>query len=172
MPTMDKACATGHLLVRYGVMGEVARFAADGELPSAGTPVVVETARGPQIGTVIAESKPAGEETVSRLVLRTATEEDLAEAARLREVCEMAFAAWQERIRDWDVDVQLIDMEQTLEGGKQILYVLNDRGPETTKLALRAAAGGFGVIEVQPVGLEGVIEASGGGGGCGNCGHR
>jgi hypothetical protein len=61
-----------------------------------------------------------------------------------------------------------------LEDDKLVLYVLNDRGPDCTKLALQAAAAGLGVIEVQPVGAEGLMTLETGNGcgsgGCGNCG--
>ena len=172
MSTVTNAPAIAFILARYGAMGEVGRFASEIESLVMGTCVVVETSRGPQIARVIAESQPSGEdETATRPVLRIASETDLREAARLREVCETSFSEWERRIDEWDVDLQLIDIERTLAGEKEILYVLNDRGPETTKLALRAAAAGLGVIEVQPVGMEGVIEIKQSGG-CGSCGNK
>ena len=172
MSTLTNAPAIVFILARYGAMGEVGRFAFEIENLELGACVVVETSRGPQIATVIAESPSSGEdESATRPVLRIASETDLQEAARLRDICETSFSEWERRIDEWDVDLQLIDIEQTLEGEKQILYVLNDRGPETTKLALRAAAAGLGVIEVQPVGMEGVIETKQSGG-CGSCGNK
>ena len=79
-----------------------------------------------------------------------------------------AFGVWEDRIRDWKIDVQLIELEWTLDRERLILYVLNERGPECTKLAIQAAAAGFGIIDVQPVGADGVAPLSGGG--CGSCG--
>ena len=46
--------------------------------------------------------------------------------------------------------MELIDLEWTLDKSKLILYVLNDRGPEATRLGLQAAAAGLGTVEVQP----------------------
>lgn len=159
------------LLVRFGAMGEIGRFRSAESLAS-GTHVVVETARGPQLGTVIAKARNGdSDESSSPRVLRVAGEEDQQAADRLRLASQQAFPEWEARIREWSVDLQLIDLEQTLDGNKQILYVLNERGPESTKLALRAAAAGFGVIEVQPVGSDGVI-ANVGGGGCGSCRNK
>ncbi len=75
------------------------------------------------------------------------------------------------RIDEWKLSLELIDLEWTLDKSKLILYVLNDRGPESTKLALQAAAAGWGTIEVQPVGPDGPISVSQGGGcGSGHCG--
>ena len=147
-------------------MGEVARFGASPDV-SVGAWVVVRSARGEEIGVVLGAAKDGRIEDEAPTVLRIATSEDREAVSRRRAQCEAAFPAWQQRIRDWQVEVELIDLEQTLDG-KLVLYVLNDRGPETTKLALKAAAGGFGVIEVQPVGPEGLIAVSHGSG-CGSC---
>ena len=166
------------LLVRYGVMAEVGRFGAAQLLP-VGESVVVQTARGLELGTVVspaAPRSPAPDTSAENAdigdrptVLRNATADDHATAAENATACAAEFAAWQERIVQWNVDVELIDIERTLDAAKLVLYVLNDRGPETTKLAIRAAAAGFGVIEVQPIGPEGLVYATGGGCGSGGC---
>jgi len=75
----------------------------------------------------------------------------------------------------WGLSLELIDLEWTLDRQKLILYVICDRGPDTTKLALQAAASGFGVVEVQPVSSTGLVtipqsSCGSGGGGCG-CDH-
>ena len=63
------------------------------------------------------------------------------------------------------------DMEWTLDRQKLVLYVLGGRGPETTKLALQAAAAGLAVVEVQPVDANGPVPVpAAGGGGCGSGG--
>jgi hypothetical protein len=88
-----------------------------------------------------------------------------------RSDCEAQYSRWQTRIREWNLRLELIDLEWTLDHSKLILYVLNDRGPECTRLALQAAAAGFGVVEVQSVGPDGLVPAeSGHGCGSGGCG--
>ena len=62
------------------------------------------------------------------------------------------------------------DLEWTLDRQKLVLYVLGGRGPDTTRLALQAAAAGLSVIEVQPVSAEGVVPLPAAGGGCGSGG--
>jgi hypothetical protein len=63
-----------------------------------------------------------------------------------------------------------------LDRSKLVLYVLNDRGSDCTKLAIYAAAEGLAPVEVQPVNANGLVQlepAGGGcgtGGGCGSCG--
>ncbi|WP_010586658.1 PSP1 C-terminal domain-containing protein [Schlesneria paludicola] len=167
-------------LVRYGTVPEVARFINDSiELPTRGACVVVQTDRGLQIGTVLERLKPQVDpakdsETEFRLV-RVATDDDLTTARESTRDCEESFALWCARITQWNLNLELIDLERTLDTQKLILYVLCDRGPDSTKLALQAAAGGFGVVEVQPVASTGLVtlpqsSCGSGGGGCG-CSH-
>src|SRR5690606_1580489 len=144
-----------------------------------GTPVVVETHRGLQVGTFLERVTPvhpadrngSPPPVVSNPILRTAIEEDLTSAARLQQEASAAFEEWSARIAAWDLELELIDLEWTLDRGKLILYVLSERGPDCTKLALQAAAAGLGVVEVQPVSAEGLVsQPASTGGGCGNCG--
>jgi cell fate regulator YaaT (PSP1 superfamily) len=167
-------------LVRYGTVPEVARFANLGsDSPVRGMTVVVQTHRGLQLGTVLERlkpnSEPATESETDFQLIRIASGEDLQTAkVRLRE-CEEVFPEWCARIDQWHLNLELVDLEWTLDRQKLILYVLCDRGPDVTKLALQAAAGGFGVIEVQPVSALGQVtipqsSCGSGGGGCG-CSH-
>ena len=172
--------STDIFLVRYGAVPEVARFANDSpELPARGVSVVVETDRGLQIGTVLERLKPgfdpAKESETQFKLVRSATDRDLETARDRTRECEDAFPEWCARISQWKLNLELVDLEWTLDRHKLILYVLCDRGPDTTKLALQAAAGGFGVIEVQPVSSTGLVtipqsSCGSGGGGCG-CDH-
>ncbi len=163
-------------LVRYGVVPEVARCQVETGIvrPQRGTRVVVETHRGHQLGEVLGDLRAEVEEPPAFTVIRTADAADLAKALELSEAAVVEFPEWTRRIAEWSLDLQLIDLERTLDGSKLVLYVLNERGPECTRLAIQAAASGFGIIEVQPVGPEGLVsqpESSGGGcgtgGGCG-----
>jgi cell fate regulator YaaT (PSP1 superfamily) len=166
------------VLVRYGTISEVARFAIPTEFArKRGDRVVVRTHRGVELGTLLQDAAGADTRDSSDLdssgqsVLRTATVEDEHAAAVLRSNCEDEFSAWRARIEEWNLQLELIDLEWTLDKTKLILYVLNDRGPESTKLALQAAAAGYGIVEVQPVGSDGpIVQSSGGGCGSGHCG--
>lgn len=167
-------------LVRYGLIPEVARcrLPSDAELPR-GADVVVETQRGLQLGAVVqilrqsparqAAPVDASDET-AYVVVRQATPADQARHRELRDDAQVQFLAWVDRIRHWNVDVQLVDLEWTLDRSKLILYVLNERGPECTRLAIQAAAAGLGPVEVQPVSAEGLMTQPAAGGGCGSCG--
>ena len=171
---------SNQVLVRYGAIGEVARFSVEtaGAIERSER-VVVRTSRGLEVGTLLEpidgapDIEPEDDELAVLRVAGLAEEQSLREQELKREA---EFEAWQTRIADWKVELQLIDLEWTLDGEKLILYVLNDRGPACTTLALQAAAAGLGVIEVQPVDHEGPVrlETGGGcgsgGGGCGSGG--
>jgi cell fate regulator YaaT (PSP1 superfamily) len=168
------------LLVRYGGVPEVARFAHGAAFRvTRGASVVVSTTRGQELGTVLEALTPSREprrdeeedSVPSGHVLRVATAADRERQQTQRAEAECEFPEWERRIADWNLDLQLIDLEWTLDRAKLILYVLNDRGPECTKLALQAAAAGLGVIEVQPVAAEGLVPRESGGG-CGSCGSH
>lgn len=169
-------------LVRYGAVPEVARFRINGAGAFArGDHVVVETHRGVELGvhlqttvrTSNAESNGDADSDGAepeQSVLRRANADDLAASGNLRSRAETEFAEWQDRIEQWKLELELIDLEWTLDGSKLVLYVLNERGPDCTKLALQAAAAGLGVIEVQPVDADGLMQLETGGGGCGSGG--
>ncbi len=159
-------------LVRYGVVPEVARCRLEEGLsrPQRGDRVVVETHRGEQLGEILGDVRSEAEHPAAFTILRSANREDLAAASRAAEKAATEFPEWTSRISDWKIDLQVIDLERTLDGSKLVLYVLNDRGPECTRLAIQAAASGFGIIEVQPVDAEGLVSQPTSGGGCGSGG--
>ncbi len=176
-------------LVRYGVIPEVARFLAiDVEGLERDLRVVIESPRGLEIGTVLqkvpAPSNPvhgsdsAAEQESDLKIVRPATPADEAADREMREECLQGYSEWWSRIRDWQLDLELVDIEWTLDRQKLILYVLTGRGPETTKLALFAATAGYASVEVQPVSKDGLVPlpppsgggCGSGGGGCGEGG--
>lgn len=155
------------ILVSYSTISEVDRFLCEFEpVPQRDDRVVVETARGPQIGTVLSPVRDS-ESPPQLSVIRAATSDDLEQHQQHHSECESEYFEWTKRIEEWDLDLELIDMEWTIDHTKVILYVLSDRGPDCTKLALQAAAAGLGVIEVQPVNAEGLAPIASQGGGCG-----
>lgn len=162
-------------LVRYGVIPEVARFWTDDiDGLDRDVRVVIESPRGLEIGTLLqklpAKTVDSPAETPSELkVVRIATAEDEATDQELRADCQVGYSEWWSRIRDWQLELELVDLEWTLDRSKLVLYVLTGRGPDTTKLALFAATAGYTSIEVQPVSKDGLVpmpQAESGGCGC------
>jgi len=174
VPDVEVAPPDFLVLARYGRVPQVARFAGFGDPVSRETRVVVTTERGQELAVVLQvlavslRAADGSEVNLTGDVLRIATNDDLATVAAFEEQTESSFGEWLIRSSGWKLQLELIDIERTLDN-RLILYVLNDRGAETTRLALLAAAAGFGVVHVQPVSADGVVQASGGGG-CGSCG--
>ncbi len=174
---MSTAIIRETVLVRYGAIPEVARFRMSPleSLPR-DSQVVVRTHRGLEMGTLLQdvddrfERLPA-DEVADQQILRAATSEDLKQHADSHAECEAQFGAWCERISQWNLQLELVDLEWLLDPKKLVLYVLNERGPDCTKLALQAAAAGLGIVEVQPVDANGFIQLETQGGcGTGGCG--
>jgi cell fate regulator YaaT (PSP1 superfamily) len=159
-------------LVRYGRVPEVARFDPPENTDIAhGDIVVVETHRGLMLGEFLEEIPDSDPETERSKIVRKANDADRQANASNQTKVEQSFGDWCDRIEKWNLDLQLVDLEWTLDGEKLIFYVLNERGPDCTKLALQAAAGGFGIIEVQPIDANGLVELPpSSGGGCGSGG--
>ncbi len=168
------------VLARYGTSPQVARFGVSESLHSViadklhhRAELVVQTDRGPEIASllemvrdgIITDDKP-----VTGDVLRLATSDDRQRHQQNRRKADLEFFDWQTRLTEWQLQLQLIDLEWTLDEEQLILYVLNGQDAETTRLALLAAAAGLGIVHVQPVAAEGVVQTSGGGGGCGSGG--
>lgn len=170
------------LLVRYGVISEVAKFSHALPIPpERSTPVVVRTRRGVELGTVLDEvshsprtpPSPAAQHESSDqevTLLRIATTEDLRRGAQLTEQARVEFFEWQSHIRRWGLSLELIDLERTLEGNKLILHVLTGRNAEPTKLNIHAAVDNLGPIEIQAVSADGLVVPAAKTGGCGTGG--
>lgn len=173
VPELETRPADYIAMARYGRVPQVARFAGFGPAVDRGAQIVVSTDRGEEIALVLQTTENRKTETPEGMtgeVIRVATEADLAAVARNEQMSEAAFPGWIERCLKWKLQLELIDLEMTLDS-RLILYVLNDRGAETTRMALLAAAAGLGIVHVQPVSAEGIVQASGGGG-CGSCSNH
>ena len=166
-------------LVRYGVIPEVARFwANDLDGLERDLRVVIHSPRGLEIGTLLqkipVKSASDTDETPAEMeIVRPASTSDETTDREMREECQVGYGEWWSRIRDWQLELELVDLEWTLDRQKLILYVLTGRGPETTKLALFAATAGYASVEVQPVSKDGLVPMpapQGGGCGCGDGG--
>lgn len=180
LPTPDSPGTSAQIvLVRAGRMPEVERaVVSEGLTVQRGDVVILETPRGPLTGRVLEDVSKTWrlvphEALPAITVQRPPTEDDEVTIRELESLSAQEFMPWIMRIRSWDLDLELVDLEKTLDGEKWILYVLAGRGPDCTKLALQAAAAGLGIIEVQPIQAAGTRPkevAKGCGSGSGGCG--
>src|SRR5262245_1722549 len=125
------------ILVRYGAIPEVARFEHElADAPRREERVVVNSHRGLELGTTLENLRQTatppvsgrdaqvGEQAPDFRVLRRATDADEARHAELRREADQSFSQWQQRIREWNLDLELLDIEWTLDRQKLVLYVL------------------------------------------------
>ena len=164
---------TGNDFTGNDFTGRVSRENKETSFPERGDQIVVNTERGQELATVLEAMLSTSSDAVTGEITRLASTEDIDRATRLQQQANNQFDEWSERIANWKLQLELVDLEWTLDE-KLILYVLNDRNAETTRLALLTAANGLGIVHVQPVAAEGIlaIEQSGGcgSGGCGSGG--
>jgi len=167
------------VLARYGRVPQVARFLCSDWKPERGDSIVVTTERGEELASTLLTQpqmprpgQDSGEDDdLTGEVVRKATDEDLISIAELQSLADDVYLKWQQLASEKKLQLEIIDAEYTL-SRRLVLYVLNGRGAETTRLALLAAASGYGVINVQPVSAEGIVIETEKSGGCssGSCG--
>jgi hypothetical protein len=131
----------GQHFVRVGVLGSVGRFAAEGRQRYArGTRVVCRTARGLEIGQVLAAADATHEEACDGALLRRVTTQDDLLIARLEKNREAAFRACWDRLLELDAPPVLLDVEHLFDGQSLYFYFLGDGGPELDALTAELAA--------------------------------
>lgn len=171
--------ASRQLLVRYGAVPEVVRCAvppAESTVPARGDELLVETPRGLFPATVLEQLAPRhardaeGEDALSFTMVRRLTPADRVILAEQSRLARDEFRRWSDRIRDWKLELELLDSEWSFDRSRLVLYVLGGRGAETTRLALNAVGIGIEYLEVQPVDGNGPVPVQAASGSCGSGG--
>jgi len=123
-------------LVRVGAMGSVGRFAAvDANLYPRAARVVVRTARGLEIGEVLAPPDNLEEPVDSDgAILRVMSIEDRLLEARLSKNCHAAYEACQQRLDERGLSALLMDVEHLFDGRTLVFYFLGDVAPEVEQI--------------------------------------
>jgi len=171
-------------LIRYGVMGHVARFRASpecGDSLERGQAVVIQTDRGIELGEVLVllEDPASAPPVDQQSVLRPAGLEDLAGSRHAESIRADRFALCQRVLRAGDWPWELIDVEPMLDDRATVLHYLGPHHLDAATLRARfRMTCGFDVV-LEPVGIDadaedGVWDDEAHGGhehaGCGSCG--
>ncbi len=122
--------------VRVGILGHVGRYVSSGGLRlSRGVRVVCRTARGLEVGEVLA-TRPleSAAQSVDGQLLRPLAAEDLLLLERLERHREEAYAACTERLRQLELDATLVDVEHLFDGSSLCFYFLGPVPPEVEGL--------------------------------------
>lgn len=156
--------------VRFRTAGKVYFFAPGKFNVRAGDKVIVETARGVEIGSVVTGIKDVEDEKILqplKPVIRIATQEDRRKETKNREKEKEAFVICLEKIRKHKLEMKLIDAEYTFDNNKVLFYFTADGRIDFREL-VKDLAGVFRTrIELRQIGVRDETKIRGGLGICG-----
>ncbi len=156
--------------VRFRTAGKVYYFAPAGCDVKHGNYVIVETARGVEMGKVVMSPKMVEDEEVVqplKSILRVATPEDIEQSATNRAKERSAFQVCKEKIRNHKLDMKLIDAEYTFDGTKLLFYFTADGRIDFRELVKDLASVFRTRIELRQIGVRDETKILGGIGICG-----
>ena len=135
-----------------------------------GTPVIVETSRGIEYGTVSGEIRDVNEsEITSQLkpIIRLATPEDTNKLTENRVKEEKAYIVCLEKIAKHGLDMKLVNVEYTFDGSKILFYFTSDGRVDFRELVKDLAGIYHTRIELRQIGVRDETKTMGGIGICG-----
>ena len=156
--------------VRFREAGKIYYFSPGKRKISRGDQVIVETARGVEMGRVVlGEKEVPEEEIVSPLkeVTRIATEEDLKRVKRNREKEKEAFVICEQKIKKHQLQMKLVGAEYTFDNNKLLFYFTADGRIDFRELVKDLASVFRTRIELRQIGVRDETKMMGGIGICG-----
>ena len=156
--------------VRFRTAGKVYYFGPKNLELKVGDDVIVETARGIEMGKVaIGPQEVADDEVVQPLknVQRIATEEDHKRVAKNKEKEKEALKICQEKIRKHNLEMKLVDAEYTFDNNKLLFYFTADGRIDFRELVKDLASVFRTRIELRQIGVRDETKIMGGIGICG-----
>ena len=155
--------------VRFKHANKTYYFDPNGIDVEIGDKVVVETARGMELGTVIFKDKELSKkhDMDVKPILRMANERDLANQNRSKSEKAEAMRLCKEKIKSHDLDMKLVDVEYTLDNSKIIFYFTSDGRVDFRELVKDLAAIFRIRIELRQIGVRDEAKMIGGIGSCG-----
>ena len=155
--------------VRFKHANKTYYFDPNGIDVEIGDKVVVETARGMELGIVIFKDKELSKkhDMDVKPILRMANERDLANQNRSKSEKAEAMRLCKEKIKSHDLDMKLVDVEYTLDNSKIIFYFTSDGRVDFRELVKDLAAIFRIRIELRQIGVRDEAKMIGGIGSCG-----
>ena len=156
--------------VRFRDAGKVYYFDPKDLEITAGCHVIVETARGTEMGSVVGGLREVDETAVSaplKPVLRIATREDEEKIERNRQREKDAMEICREKIRKHELDMKLIDAEYAFDNSKILFYFTADGRIDFRDLVKDLASVFRMRIELRQIGVRDETKLLGGVGICG-----
>ncbi len=135
-----------------------------------GDQVVVETARGKEIGDIVIAEKELSEEALVlplKNVLRKATEADCCQVDENEKKETVAFTRCQQKIKEHGLEMKLVSVEYTFDRNKIIFYFTSEERVDFRELVKDLAAIFKTRIELRQIGVRDEAKIKGGIGPCG-----
>ena len=156
--------------VRFKEVGKVYYFDPDGLTLKKGEKVIVETVRGIECGEVAMDNREISDEEIVKplkKLIRIATAEDIATVTENKKKEKEAFEICQKKIVAHGLEMKLVDVEYTFDGGKILFYFTADGRVDFRDL-VKDLAGVFRTrIELRQIGVRDESKMLGGLGICG-----
>ncbi len=156
--------------VRFKEVGKVYYFDPDGHVLKKGNRVIVETVRGVECGEVAMDNREIDDEQIVKplkKLIRIADEKDIEQFRANKAKEKDAFAICQQKIANHNLDMKLVDVEYTFDGGKVLFYFTADGRVDFREL-VKDLAGVFKTrIELRQIGVRDESKMLGGLGICG-----
>ncbi len=156
--------------VRFRNVGKIYYFDPTGFEINVGDKVIVETARGMELGTVLLGEREVSEESIVsplKKVERVATEEDVEHAeenrAKEKEACKIC----KEKIANHGLEMKLVGAEYTFDNKKLLFYFTADGRVDFRELVKDLASVFRTRIELRQIGVRDEAKILGGLGICG-----
>lgn len=156
--------------VRFKEVGKIYYFDPNGGSYRVGEPVVVETSRGTECGTVAISNREVDQTRVVKplkKVTRPATQEDLRRVEENHKKEEKAFRIAQEKIALCKLEMKLVEVEYTFDRGKILFYFTADGRVDFRELVKDLASVFRTRIELRQIGVRDEAKMLGGLGVCG-----
>lgn len=156
--------------VSFKKAGKIYYFDPDGIEVNEGEHVIVETARGVEIGEVVIGKKEVTEDDIVsplKKVIRKSTMKDRARDERNRELEEKAYDICLEKIDNHGLPMDLIDVEYTFDHNKILFYFTADGRVDFRELVKDLARVFKTRIELRQIGVRDEAKMVGGLGPCG-----
>ena len=143
--------------VRFNSAGKIYYFDPNGEEFDVGTKVLVETARGIELGHVVIANKEVGEDEIVaplKPIIRKATEDDFRQLDENKEKEKDAYIIAAEKIREHKIDMKLVDVEYTFDRSKILFYFTADGRVDFRELVKSLASIFHTRIELRQIGVR------------------
>ncbi len=164
--------------VRFKKVGKIYFFDPDGIEAQKGKNIIVETARGIELGEVAVANRAITEDKIVaplKKAIRMATEEDEEIFKENERKASEAMVVCEKKILEYGLDMKLVDVEYTFDGTKLLFYFTADGRIDFRELVKDLAAIYRTRIELRQIGVRDEVKMLGGYGMCGRelccCNH-